>query len=202
MWKHWIWDTSPVGQPRTLLGDCAWRTVVQKDFNPSRWTPVHQGKTAPACGPLSSPVSQEVKVRHSCLGVGREQDRWACSPGRRLQCLNTERLWVAGLLLRGGKSRAEGQWPVALSVRQWRVVLPVAAVRECQADGGSSQDVWMKTEETAFPHSQVMLAGGGSLTLQGYSFSLQNPYIPGLRFWGIFLVLSYSCTIVIIKLFP
>ena len=70
MWKHWIWDTSPVGQPRTLLGDCAWRTVVQKDFNASRWTPVHRGKTAPACGPLSSPVSQEVKVRHSCPGSG------------------------------------------------------------------------------------------------------------------------------------
>lgn len=46
-----------------------------------------------------------------------------------------------GLLLRGRKSRAERQRPVALGVRQRRVVLPVAAVRERQADGGSSQDV-------------------------------------------------------------
>lgn len=101
--------------------------------------------------------------------MGREEVRWACSPGRRLQGLNTERLQVAGLLLRGRKSRAEGQRPVALGVCQRRIVLPVAAVRERQANGGSSQDVWTKTEEMAFPHSQVMLAGGGSLTLQGYS---------------------------------
>lgn len=46
-----------------------------------------------------------------------------------------------GLLLRGRKSRAERQRPVALGVRQRRVVLPVAAVRERQADGGSSQGV-------------------------------------------------------------
>ena len=163
---------------------------------------MRQGKTASACGHLSSPVLRSWRSDILVLGVGREEVWWACSPGRRLQCLNTERLRVAGLLLRGRKSRAERQRPVALGICQRRVVLPVAAVRERQADGGSSQDVWMKTEETAFPHSQVMLAGGGSLTLQGYSFSLQNPYIPGLWFWGIFLVVSYSCSIVIIKLFP
>lgn len=48
---------------------------------------------------------------------------------------------VAGLLLCGGESRAALQWFVALSIRQGRVVLPVADVGEGQAHGRSNQDI-------------------------------------------------------------
>ena len=147
-------------------------------------------------------TSQEVKVQKFLSWVWWVRRGWfTCSPGRQLQCLNIEMTRVAGLLSRGGKSRAALQGSVALGVRQGRVVLPVADVGERQADGGSSQDIW-RQRRRAPPQSRRChpAEGAGPSTLLCL-FSRQNPSMPGLSGFWVFLILSYSCGIVIVRLF-